>query len=441
MVEGQRVNQLDYLESCKAELEIAKASGEQKRIALAMAKTGFAFFGENNPEEALRYLDEAQVIAIQSGDIKIQVHCLGLKVLGFQSVNRLPDAYKASDEILKIARENKDLGVECDVLASQAQILLDSGEPETAYQRLLNARKIAEQLKDNRRLMDVLGALGHHSLEVADADLAEDYFRKARTLSIKLYDRPAEIGFLGNIGVVMEWKGQFERAAVAFKEVLEYLEETGDRDAQLQVCSHLVDVYTKLENDYYIQHYARRGLTLSKKSRTEHVYKFYAAQIMVYYRKGNTDMADRTTTEAIQRARSTNDLALELNFRLSLGESYVIAGEYGHALEHYKKARARAAKLNRHSDEAYIAGRIGVALAELGKIDEAIGYHNEALEIARQMNLPDLEGEQLTMLAIAYSDKGDIDSAKSFCRKSIDVFDDADMIDEAEKARQLLEKL
>ena len=111
------------------------------------------------------------------------------------------------------------------------------------------------------------------------------------------------------------------------------------------------------------------------------------------------------------------------------------------ALAIYKDADDKAKEIDRKKDAAYLTGRIGITLAELGRLDEAIPYHERALEQAKSRQLPELAGEQLSMLALAYKDKSEFDKASSYCRKAIQVFSSAGFEQQAQNTRQLLAEI
>ena len=80
-------------------------------------------------------------------------------------------------------------------------------------------------------------------------------------------------------------------------------------------------------------------------------------------------------------------------------------------------------------------------LAELGQLNEAVTHHQEAAELARQRNIPDLRGEQLTMLALAAMDQQKTEQAQSYCQEAIRVFSSAQLAEQEANARQLLAEI
>jgi len=92
-------------------------------------------------------------------------------------------------------------------------------------------------------------------------------------------------------------------------------------------------------------------------------------------------------------------------------------------------------------DVAHVTGRIGIVLAEMDRVDEAIAYHQEAATLAEKNSLPALEGEQLTMLGMALQEKGEVEQAKVVWETAVAVFTQADLTDQAAKVKNLLTEL
>jgi tetratricopeptide (TPR) repeat protein len=361
--------------------------------------------------------------------------------MAFQVVGRLPDAFKAAQEIEAIANQDNDLGMKCDALTSQGQILLDSADPMGAFEKFEEAQTIANALEDKRRYMNVLGALGNYNLTMASHRKAGAYFDEAREIAQKLGDRSSEIGYLGNLGTILEWNGEYTRAAVIFEEVLAYLQETGDQDAEVQALRHLVQVYKKLNKNEKTITYALRGIELTENTEADTVFLFFDSLILAKYRLNKFEEAHAATEKAIGIARAAKNREREVDFLLSLGESYMLANMLEQALEVYMEALDGTQRLQRLVDRAYLLGRVGVILAESDRADEALTYHEQAIAQAKRHEIPELEGEQSAMLAMAYFDKGELDQAQAYCNQAIEIFTKANFPDQAENARQLLTEI
>ena len=428
-----------YVKRCREELLAVTDSGDQARIANAHANLGFALCNVRKSEEGLFQFDLAVDLAEALQDSELLQDCLSIKVLAYQTIGWLPDAYKTAAEILALAEAENNQGMKCDALLSMGQILLDSGEPLIALERYQEARAVALALNDKRRLMNVMGAFGNYALHVADTGKAREYFLEARLLARDMGDQPAEIGYLGNEATMLAYHNHFKQADAAFREVLAYVHKTGDTPAELQALQHLVQVNEKLDNQEAVVTFAQRGIELATEpTETDQLFDFYQVYILSCYQMNRIEEAEAATERAVAAAQAGKNKDKEVDFLLSLGESAMNSGMPEKAYEAYRHARQGAVRLSRQYDDAYLTGRMGIALAEMGRTADATACHKEAVDLAKRRKIPQLEGEQLSMLAIAYLEKGDPDQARTYCQSAIEAFTTADLEQDAAQAKQLL---
>ena len=429
------------LSQARKELAEARMSGDQREVCLAAANVGLALFRVKKFQEGLRHFNEVDRIFNELNDFGLQVHCLGIKTMAYQITEQYPQAFQTAQHIEALAEARADLGAKSDSLATQGQILIDSGEEIFALEKLNAALAIAESIGDKRRQMKIIGALGNYCMTIASPERAESYFYQARALARELEDQQSEIGFHGNLGALLEWKGAYLQAGEIFDDVVTYMRKTGNQEAEIQALRHLVQVTIKLKDNERIAQYAQQGLEAAKESNDEILFFFYENLIGAYYRLNQLDDAHRVTTEAIAMARSANDRKREVDLLLNLGESYMLTNKLEKALSAYQQALSGTQRLQRIVDKAYLLGRIGIILAELNRTEEALRFHEQAIVMARKHALLDLEGEQLVMLAMAYLESGKLDEARAYGETAVQVYTKAGLNENAEKARQLLAEI
>ena len=433
--------QEQYLFEQRAELQHAQQSGDNKQIALAKAHLGNALFLSRNYAEGLAHFDGAVKLAKEINAPLLQAQCLGLKTLACQHAERLPEAFKAAEEVEKLADEHQNLGMKCDALASKAQIILDSGDEIGSLSMFTESLDIARKIGDKRREMNLLGALGNYSLKLASMPRGEAYYQQAIGLAREIGERDAEIGFLGNLASILEWTERYEPAEAMFLEVLAYLRSNKDHTTEVQVIKHLIKVYTKQNKHEKVIQFVNQGIPVAEKFDKEMLMPFSESLITAHYKLGNVDEAHEATKQTIVYARSAGKKDEEASFLLSLGESYMITKQLDEALETYLSALKALQRRSRLVDFAHVPGRIGMVLAELDRIDEAIAYHQEAITLAEKNELPALEGEQLTMLGMAHREKGEVEKARVVWKTAVSVYTQATLSDQAAKVQNLLTEL
>ena len=439
MAKGQQKRLRESLAAYQLELANAKESGEKKEESIASVNIGLTYFQQKKPKEGIPYFEEALRIAKDIQDEELQIRVMGAEALAYQIAEQYPNAFKIAQKIQAMGEANGDQGVQIDALATQGQILIDAGDELAALEKFTSAKAMAKEIGDIRRLMNIAGALGNYSLTIAGVEQAKEHFAEAKAMAAEMGDKKSEIGFLGNYAAILAWEKNHSEAASAYKKVYEYLSEGEDEDAQLQALHHLVQNLSKMQDFLETVRYSRIGLDLAQKLEEKaFIFLFIEEQIAAHIQLDQLEDANIATREAVEIARDLKDRDKELELLISLGESSFLAGSNEEALEAYEEAKQEALRLQRHKDHIHLTGRIGVVLAELGRIDEAIPFHREAVELAREKGLREIEGEQLTMLALALTENGQSEEAVDFCNQAIEVFTAAKLMEEADKTRGLL---
>ena len=419
----------------------ARTKGDPREIALAAVNLGSVLFKVSQFSEGRKSFKEVDRIFKELDDFALQVYCLGIQTMAYQTAEQYPQAFKSAQDIETLAVAKQDEKTQCDALATQGQILIDSGEEVVANQKLAEALAIAERLGDKKRQMNVIGAMGHYCMTIAAADEAEAHFVRARKLAREIGDQQAAFGFHGNLGALWEWKGNYQAASLVFNDVAGYVNGVGNKDAELQAYRHLVHVHTKMHDFENVARYAQQGVSLAQDTHNEMIYHFYEQLISANYRLNQLAAARHAAMKAIEKARTDKNRNREIDFLLGLGESFMVTNELEQSLAIYAQAIAATQRMQRMTDKAYLLGRIGIILAELNRTDEAIQHHKQAIDMARTHGLPDLEGEQLVMLAMAFAEQGKIEKAHEHCETAVSVYNNANLTEQANKAHSLLAEL
>jgi tetratricopeptide (TPR) repeat protein len=426
---------------CRDEFEAAQQNGTQQQIASAAASLGLALFQAYKMTEGQKYFNQADQISKQLEDFRLQVHCLGIKALAYQFVGRYPEAFKVAEEIFEMAVERDDDELRFDAYASMGQILLESGEPVLALEKFQAAQKISDNLDDPRRAMNIRSAMGNHALNVGAPEQAFEYFEDAMALAVSLGDKKTEIGLLGNIGTILSWNDKHQEAIQTFEKVLSHVRSEGNKTVEGSTLRHIVNSHFQLGEFQKVIQYGSEGLVLQEWMDEQTTIFFYEKIIATHYQMKQNDAAEAVTLQAIEFADKSGEKPKKLDFLLSLGESYLLANKFEHALEIYQQALDVAQRIQKMVDYSYLIGRIGIIHAELGQLDKAIQHHQQAILHAQKHKIVELEAEQAVMIAMAYRDKGELTHAKAYCQRGIEIYANADLDAEANNARQLLAEI
>jgi tetratricopeptide (TPR) repeat protein len=426
----------------RAKADEARQHGDPGHLSLALSDLGVALFKERQFEEGMEALGEAVAIAAETGDVRLQVQRLAAKASALEDIGRYHNAYEAMSEVLQLAQAREDASMTCAALTAQGQILIRSGAPQQAEEVLQQARELAAKLEDQSHLMKVMGTLGNLKIALNALDDAHTFFEMAVRLASQLNDKRAESGYLLNQGAVLSWQQQHAAAAPIFQRTLVLAAKLHNRQLELTSLRYLTECYHHTAAPERIPELAQRGIALAmEQDEGDVVFSFFQTMILAYYRMNQQDAAGSAIQEAVDYARSVGDLNREVDMLLNLGEACVVAELYDQALSAYTSALEGAGRLDRVSDQAYLIGRIGVVLAELGRIEEAATHHKRAAKLARKQSLPELEGEQLIMLALAALEQRDREQALAHCQAAIEIYASAQLTEQEAHARKLLAEI
>ncbi|MFP3853119.1 MAG: tetratricopeptide repeat protein [Anaerolineales bacterium] len=429
------------LQQARQQLESAQEQGDPAKILRAQLDLGIAYFHNGKYPEGLEAFSQARELSEETGEPREMAQVMGTQILAFQSIDRLPDAFNLANEMIALAEDHQDPAIKADGLRFKGEALLESGKPTEAFEELRQALAAAEQADDLRRQMAANASLGHLSLVIAAPDQAEKYFDNALQLARQTNDQEAEGGYLGNKGTVLAWRGEYQAAADAFQRVLELADETDNRQAAINASHHLAKAHSRLHQNEQALEVAQSGLERLGDQDSETAFSFLETIILSHYRLNQIEPAHQATQQAIELAKSSRDRNKEVDMLVSLGESFLGAERPEQALEAYQQALQGAEEMERDIDRAHLTGRIGVAKAESGQLQEAIDYHLRAIELARENELAELEGDQRCLLALTYLELQNREAARQQCVLAVEKYQQAELPEGVERAEQLLEQI
>jgi tetratricopeptide (TPR) repeat protein len=447
MAGKQKIPPSPEIKRIQERLRKAFAAGDEERACLELADLGLAYFKNQQDQKGLETFSEALEIARRLERLDLQVHCVGRKAHAYQETNRLLDAYQITAEILAIAERQQDIGLKCDTLAHQAQIQMEYGDTGSAQKKLLEAYQIASDSNDQHRIMNLNGLLGSCAFEMGEHEQAEAYFDKALSQARSADDLTAETRFLNGLGILLLHQGKLDLAEPLYQKILTNLDEEGEIEegANYAIKStalfHLTRIHSSFGAYEKVNQTARLGQALSKHRDPELAIFFLNELIHAGFQMGQIEQTLEYAFSALEIAQTLQDENKVVDLLIQIGEANLISGRFDQALGVYHNALQGAKSQARTQDTAYLTGRIAYTLAEMGRLDQAILHHQQAIDLASQENLPELHGEQLSYLAMAFLENKQTAQAADTCLAAIDVFTAGGLENQAEKARRLLAQI
>jgi tetratricopeptide (TPR) repeat protein len=259
------------------------------------------------------------------------------------------------------AQRMGDHAAEADALCSLGVVAWRLGRYEHAVQCHQGALALSEQIGDHAGVARALGNLGLVSSQHGHYDQAAGYMRRALASFRETGDRSSEARTLGNLGIVDMQQGRHDRAADYHRQALALYVDLDDKPGKARSLGNLGSVYV-LQGHY-----------------------FQAADC-----QGRALALFREIGYQIGEARALSDLGLIRSRQ----------DQPAQAADCLRQALALFRETGYQVGEAEALDRLGEALAAAGRVHEACGQLQDALNRYVALGLPEAERVRARLIAL-----------------------------------------
>ena len=276
------------------------------------------------------------------------------------------------------------------------------GEAEAQLQEALRLPTTPAQ---RAALHNLLGQACYGPSDLGGAEAAwRDSLREAEQVQEEQARDLATAAALGNIGVVLQTKGDLDGALDHHRRSLAIHERIG----------HLLGQADTLGNI---------GLVLQTRGALDGALEHHRKSLDIHERIGRLE----------GQANQLGNIGLVLRTR----------GDLDGALEHHRKSLAIHECIGRLKGQASQLGNIGIVLGTRGDLDGALEHFRKSLAIDERIG--HLEGQAIDLgnIGLVLRDKGDLEGALEHLQRALQLFETmgAGSSPEAQTARQILDRL
>lgn len=241
------------------------------------------------------------------------------------------------------------------------------GRTAEAYQVMHEALEAAEEIEDSRCLVDATNWLGIISRSQEDFALAIEHHRRALRLSRNAGDGDREASTLNSLGLARHHLGDLERALEHFGQSLEIRRE-------LELAWGCADTLSNM------------GMTLKDLGRPEEALQCY--------------------TEAVEIRREIGGGSRIANVLNNMGNLLLEMGRQREAIRRHKEALRIRRRIGHRKGIASSLLNLGEAWSAVGRSDYALLCLRASLRYGRDLDVPDLRVETLSMLSKVLGEAG-----------------------------------
>jgi tetratricopeptide (TPR) repeat protein len=362
---------------------LARARGDRRREATALAWIGDAWYQLGQPDSARWYALQAYPLRAATGDTIGVVRLLsGLVGQSYELEGQYDSAVAVYHRARALARATGDAGLEARTTQNLGSLYLDRSQPDSAFVWM-------------RVTLDLVRQAG---------------------------DRRSEGETLNNLAINFENLGQLDSALAAAHAAWRIAGELGSDSLGAPVLLTLGNAFTNLGQLDSALHYYRASNSAAVRAPLPSRVRASLQQIgtaLLYLNQ--PDSAITYYREVIRLSREANDRSGEGSALSNLATLFLNQQQLDSAEVYYRRV------LEIYQPLGYARG-VAIATVNLAGVhvyqrrtDSALAYGHAGLEMSRQLEFPSLESVALNIIATVYQDAGQLDSALVYYRADLEV--------------------
>lgn len=311
-------------------INLINKSSDKEKLSL-LIKVGY-YLGSDNPNEAVKYLDQAIALSEK----------LELK------------AYKA------------------DALFNKGVALWHLGKIQESESLYNQAKLIYEELKDTLSLIKLFNSEAINYSMRGRSDIALETFFKSLDYAKKIDYRPTIFNTLFNIGIVFDNRGELDKAMENYLEALQFVDEQG---AKALVENYIAEIYLTKKDFKKAEEFLNRAIINAQSSGDiNSLIWSYTNLGLLNFEKNKLQDSEKNFITALELSRKS-DFKLEIIHTLTeLGKFYFKTNKLKEAEKNLLEAFQLATEVNSVQDLTNTTNILKDVYAQLNNFKQAFEF-------------------------------------------------------------------
>jgi len=378
--QGQRQQ---AIETWQQVLAIARRQLKLRKIeAIALNEIGFNYYRISQPQEALKYYNQALAISREVSDRAGEATILNNIGTAYNSISKAQEALKYSNQALPIMREVKDRAGEATTLNNIGGVYDNISQPQEALKYYNQALPIMREVKNRAGEATTLNNIGAVYDSISQSQEALKYYNQALAINREVKNRASEATTLNNIGLVYHNISHPQEALKYFNQALPIMREVKNRSGEAATLNNIGAVYDSI-------------------SQLQEALKYF--------------------NQALPIMREVSDRAGEAATLSNIGLVYNNISQPQEALRYFNQALPILREVKYRAGEATTLNNIGLVYTSISQPQEALRYFNQALPITRQVKNRSGEATTLSNIGAVYRDTKQPTQAIENWEKSVNI--------------------
>lgn len=400
--------------------DIAESIGDRAGMALAIDRTGNAYFRQDNYAKALELHARALVIREQLGDRAAIAETLNNTGLVHEWQKEYEGAMELYRKALALSEEANDKRGMGAALHNIGNIFRAQGKYELTEEHYRRGLGLMEEAGDKEGIANSLNGLGGLAYFLRDFSKADENFTRSLALFEELGMTVRAAAVRNNLATVNTELGNYDLAIKQAGQSLAAAEASGGKVYAARALNALGNLHfyqgdTALSLERY-----QRALALYEELKVKNNAAYVLHNIAgVHARQGNYELAHEYYNRGMNihaEMGNKDGIAESLN---RIGDVYELMGAHQRALESYEKTIIIAEELKDRQRIGMVFKGIGEVYLSQNELARALDYLQRALKIHEELKVKRSVELILRSIADVYHRQGDYQRAIEATERAI----------------------
>ncbi|MFN3410528.1 MAG: tetratricopeptide repeat protein, partial [Exilispira sp.] len=395
-----------------------KAENIEKAIFYFHKAAEFCKANYNN-NETIKCYDK--LLTLVKNEEKI-IEILNNKGLVLELMGDWDNSEKCYREAMQISLKLNNQYLICKSKELAASLLISKGSYDSAMDLLIEAEAIAKEIGDERQYSFILKDFGNIYSNQGEYDKALEYFERMKDVCLKIDDKIGYSIALENIGNVFSDKGHYEKAMKYYDEKKNICLQINDKRGysvaigNLGLCYHY-----KGELDKALECYEeRKKICFEIGDRTG--YAIAVGNIgNIYKDKFDLENALKCFEEIKEIFLSMGDKRRYSIAIGNIGSLFLSKGDFENAINNFELQKEICLLLDNKRGYITAISMLGQSFYFMEDYDNALKYLDEAIELAKSLNLDYHLSDLLRKKAELLYEINEIEKAKTINENSYEI--------------------
>lgn len=284
-----------------------------------------------------------------------------IKIGFFLSSENPNEAIKYLDEAIELAEETNNRWNKADALFNKGVALWHLGKIKESDEHYQKAIPLYEQFNDSLSLIKVFNSQAINHQMRGNVDKAFETFLHSLDYAKKIGDNATIFNTLLNIGIMYDNNSNYEKCLYYYDEAMKYAKDA-DQSSVALLQSYIAEVYLTTKNYIKAEEFLRKAIENAKLSNDSN------SMIWAYSSLGKIELEKKNYTKAENYFKESLALALKTEFKLDIIHAYSDLGKYYLTVNDLSKAETHLSSALKLSEEIKSLTDLNIVYGELANL-------------------------------------------------------------------------